>query len=225
MSTLISTTSETEGTDTAPEPASRADRMIEIVAVIILGLTTLGTAWCAFQASRWNSEATDLSRQAATHQLDGSRQFGLATQTATYDTMIATQYAQALADGNTRLVGFYRTTLIRPDFMPVLQQWEADIRAGRVPAPLSENPDYVGALFADYSKSIEAAEQSSRDGRAAGNTSSAYVSVTILLAVALFFAGVTSSFKFRPSRALLLAAALATLALAASRLAGLPVML
>jgi hypothetical protein len=51
-----------------------------------------------------------------------------------------------------------------------------------------------------------------------------YVAVTILLAVTLFFVGVTTSFKYRPARALLLAAALATLAGAASRLADLPVL-
>jgi hypothetical protein len=51
------------------------------------------------------------------------------------------------------------------------------------------------------------------------------VSVTILLAAALFFSGVTSSFSYRPARALLLAAALATLAFAASRMASLPVLL
>jgi hypothetical protein len=49
--------------------------------------------------------------------------------------------------------------------------------------------------------------------------------VTILLAVTLFFAGVTTQFKYRPARALLLAAALATLAVAATQLADLPVML
>jgi len=44
-----------------------------------------------------------------------------------------------------------------------------------------------------------------------------------VLAVALFFAGVTSSFRYQPARALLIVLALATLAFAASRVADLPI--
>ena len=46
---------------------------------------------------------------------------------------------------------------------------------------------------------------------------------TILLAVALFFAGITSSFQYTPARALLLNLALGALAVAATRLADLPI--
>ena len=46
---------------------------------------------------------------------------------------------------------------------------------------------------------------------------------TILLAVALFFAGVTASFRYRPARVLLLLLAVGTVAVAASRLAELPI--
>ena len=50
------------------------------------------------------------------------------------------------------------------------------------------------------------------------------MSVTILLAVAMFFSGVVSTFRYRAARVLLLAASLATLGVAASRLASLPVL-
>ena len=65
---------------------------------------------------------------------------------------------------------------------------------------------------------------SSRAATKAGTVASTYVSVTILLAAALFFSGVISSFKYRAARALLLAAALTALGVAASRLASLPVL-
>lgn len=57
----------------------------------------------------------------------------------------------------------------------------------------------------------------------ADTNNDAYILTTILLAVALFFAGVTSSFQSAPARALLLILALGTVAIAASRLAELPV--
>ena len=54
-------------------------------------------------------------------------------------------------------------------------------------------------------------------------TAGAYVITPILLAVALFFAGVTSSFRYTPARAFLLILALGTVAVAAARLADLPI--
>jgi hypothetical protein len=50
------------------------------------------------------------------------------------------------------------------------------------------------------------------------------VGTTILLAMALFFAGVTSSFRYRPARMLLVVAAIASVALAAVRMADLPIL-
>jgi len=57
----------------------------------------------------------------------------------------------------------------------------------------------------------------------AGDTAHEYVINTILLAVALFFSGVLSSFRYRPARLLLVVAAIATVAVAAVNLADLPV--
>ena len=150
--------------------------------------------------------------------------FGLATQTIAYDSMTVAQYAQAVSDGNTRLRTFYRQSVIRPDFLPTLNRWEAEVRAGRAPIPLGQDPEYLATQLAPYEKSVAASAEISRQSQEAGATASAYVSVTILLAVALFFAGVVSSFRYRAARILLLAASLATLGVAASRLASLPVL-
>ena len=54
---------------TAPARRGRrpvADRPLEIIAVLMLGVATLGSAWCGYQATRWNSEESDLARDAAT---------------------------------------------------------------------------------------------------------------------------------------------------------------
>ena len=96
------------------------------------------------------------------------------------------------------------------------------MRAGRSPAPLGQDPEYLATQLAPYQKSVSESAEISRQSQVAGTTASAYVSVTILLAVALFFAGVVSSFRYRAARVLLLAASLAMLGVAASRLASLP---
>jgi hypothetical protein len=220
MSAISSTEQSTDG----PVQMPGADKLIELIAVLLLGLTTLGTAWCAYQASPWSGEGSDLSRQSAQPSVNTARLFGLATQTIAYDSMTVAQYAQAVSDGNTRLRDFYRSSVIRPEFLPTLNRWEAQVRAGRSPVPLGQDPEYLKTQLAPYEKSVAESAEIARRGQEAGTTASAYVAVTILLAVALFFAGVVSSFHYRAARVLLLAASLATLGVAASRLASLPVL-
>lgn len=215
------------GTTTVPTMRSagppRFDKLIEIIAVMLLGITTIGTAWCGFQATRWNAASSAHTQAASDLHVEAARLFGLATQKIAYDSMITAQYAQAVANKNTELQKFYRSSLIRQEFLPTLDAWEAQVRAGREPTPLADDTDYVTAQLADYRKVIASAEQETKLGAEAGATASAYVSVTILLAAALFFSGVVSSFRYRTARALLLVAALTTLAVAGARLAGLPV--
>lgn len=206
-------------------PEHRFDKIVEIVAVILLGITTIGTAWCGFESVRWSGASSDHAQAASDKHVEAARLFGLATQEIAYDTMITAQYAQAVASGNDKLVQFYRDGLVRKDFLPVLDAWQREVEAGRKPSPLADNQDYLAGQLGGYRTAIAEAEAESQLGRDAGAAASSYVSVTILLAAALFFAGVISSFRYRAARALLLAAALATLAVAASRMASLPVLL
>jgi hypothetical protein len=180
------------------------DRLIEIVAVLMLGITTVGTAWCGYEASQWNGQQSDLARQSSDERVEAGRLFGLATQKVAYDSSIIAQYAVAAQAGNTALTDFYRKTLVRTDFLPVLDKWIAEVKAGGTPTNLTEDQDYLNAQFKDYKAATASAEALSAESQAAGNTGDQYVVTTILLAVALFFAGVTSSFRYRPAQAFLL---------------------
>lgn len=202
---------------------SGGDRLLEIIAVLLLAVTTLGTAWCGYQSSQWNGVQTDLARQSSDEQVEANRQFGLATQKISYDGGLVAQYAQAVQAGNTKLAEFYRKTLVRPEFLPLLEQWQAQVAAGGTPSSLFTDQGYLEAQFKNYNEATKKAEESDAASQAAGNTADSYVLTTILLAVALFFAGVTSSFRYKPARVLLILLALGTVAVAATRLADLPI--
>jgi hypothetical protein len=205
------------------KPVPLTDRFLELVAVLLLGITTVGTAWCGFQATRWNGQSGDLTRAAAVHRIEGSRLFGLATQRVTYDSAVVAKYAEATLDGNARLLQFYRQSVVRPDFLPVLDRWAAAAKAGEPSVGVFEDKDYLAGQFADYNKTVVAAEEAAQESQEADDIAEAYVGTTILLAVALFFAGVTSSFLSRLSRILLLIAATGAVAVAAARIATLPI--
>jgi hypothetical protein len=164
-----------------------------------------------------------LTAVSATQRLEGSRLFGLATQRITYDSMVVAKYAEASQQGNVGLQRFYRQSVVRPQFLPFLNRWEAAVKAGNPSVGVFEDKDYLAGQFADYNKAIAAADQAAQKSQEADEIAEDYVGTTILLASALFFAGVTSSFLSRFSRVLLLIAATGAVAVAAARIASLPI--
>ncbi len=203
--------------------APQTGRLIEVVTVLLLGLATVGSAWSAFQVSRWNGVETDAARASAGFRIDASREYSLATQKVAYDAASVSQYAQAVSTDNVKLQRFIRETLVRPDFLPILDSWKAQTDAGQLPTNLLQDQDYLDALLAP-SKDLDAkALAASVRSEEAGNTADDYIRLTLFFASALFFAGITGSFKTRFTKLLLLAAAGITLAIAGTLLATYPV--
>jgi hypothetical protein len=208
----------------ANEASRKSNGLLEVLAVVLLGVATIGSAWCGYQATRWNGREGDLAREAAVTQTEVARLFGLATQTLSYDANIIGQYAQAFSDGNEPLMDFYRQTLVRPEFLPILEKWQAQIAAGETPTNLLEDTEYVDEYLEPYRAESQRVEAISVRGEEAGSHADAYVLTTLLLASALFFAGLTTSFRVRFARLVLLAGASLMVAYAASRLSTLPIL-
>jgi hypothetical protein len=201
-----------------------SNRLIEVITVVLLALATFGAAWSAYQVTRWNSEEAQAARQATDLRIDATRQFGLATQKVAYDASVIAQYAQAYAEGNQNLLNFIRTNLVRPDFAPVLNQWEQQLQSGgSVNANLFQNQSYLQQQFAASNDDDAKAAAATARSEDAGVNGDSYTLNTLLMAAALFIAGVTTSFKTNMVRIVLLGVAALTLSYAAARLLTLPV--
>ena len=199
------------------------DRLLEVIAVVLLAVSTLGTAWSGYQASQWSGVQSEDNQQETNHRLEANRQFARATQTFTYDSSVIAFYAQAVQAKNTGLAAFYRSTMARKGLLPFLDKWEATVRAGGTPTPLLEDPQYVNAQSSGFTAEQDAAEKAARAAQQAAQRAQSYTLNTIVLAVALFFAGVTSSFRYRSVRTMLIILSILTLSFAATRLADLPI--
>lgn len=203
--------------------APPAGRPIEILTVVLLALATVGSAWSAFQVSRWNGVETDEARRSASLRIDASREYALVTQTVAYDAAAVSQYAQAVSSENTNLQRFIRETIVRPGFLPILDSWEEQIAADELPTNLLQNQEYLDGLLAPSrdldARALAATEQS----EASGDTADDYIRLTLFFASALFFAGITASFSTRAPKIALLVAAGVTLAVAGALLVDYPV--
>jgi hypothetical protein len=201
----------------------RGDRAIEILAVLLLGIATLGSAWCGYQATQWNGKSSDATQDSSDARVESARLFGLATQIVSYDSGSVAQYAQAKVAGDEELMAFFKESLIRPDFLPTLEQWEQEVeQGGTAPANLLTDEEYLDEQFAPYREAEARAEEFSTLSDEAGATADEYVLSTLLLASALFFAGVTTSFRVRSARLALLALAVLVVASTAARISDLP---
>ena len=129
-------------------PSRLADRALEVLAVVLLGIATVGMASCAVQSQLWSGEGERLGALAATEHPEANRLFGLATQTISYDANTVTGYAQAVRDGDEKLKQFFRTSLMRKGFLSYLDQWEAQVKAGQSPQNLLEDRTYLDPVAA-----------------------------------------------------------------------------
>ncbi len=200
-----------------------ATRALEILAVLLLGVATLGSAWCGYQASRWNGEESRANTRASAGRVEASRLFGLATQAISYDSVIASQYAAAVANEQPGLAAFLEETLVREGFRPYLDEWRAQVQAGEPAISLVDNEAYIASLLGPYDEVNALAEQATLEGATAAGNADDFVLTTVLFASALFFAGVTTSFRARLAQIMLIVASGITLAYCASRLVELPI--
>jgi len=205
------------------EPKPIGDRALELLAAVLLGLATVATAWCAFQAARWNDRETDETRESSKDRVEAARLFNLGTQKVAYDATIAAMYAQALANDQPDLQRFYRENLVRPEFLPVIEQWEEAAANDEPLVNLLENEEYVQAQFADSQAADVAAEEALARSQEASDNAASFVQTTIFLASALFFAGITSNFRSRIVRLMLLMAASVVFAIGVASIADLPI--
>ena len=195
-----------------------------MLAVLLLGVGSVATAWCGIEASRWNGEEARESRDAGIdpHRRLRSRSHSVPRSSRTTRTSRPSTRAPSSTAKRT-LREFLRENLVRPEFLPVLDRWEAAIRAGDQSFSLFTDEEYLDSLFADSTATAAESDAALERSNEASDNADDYLLMTLLTATALFFAGVTTSFASRPARLALLALAATIITFTAARLIDLPV--
>jgi hypothetical protein len=93
--------------DNNSSASTRLPALLEPVALVLLSLATVGTAWCSYQAAVWGgvsqramNQSAAASRRAVADQLQAS-------QMAVLDVMLFSQYVNAHVSSNQPLADFY----------------------------------------------------------------------------------------------------------------------
>ena len=177
----------------ATEPPRRD--WVEVVATVLLALAAVATAWSSYQANRWNGETTKASggstpcASRAPAPKDWLKAKPKSTSPCSFSGSTPPQPTTP------RLADFYRDRF-RAEFRPAFEAWQATdplTNADAPPTPFAMQADYQLQAAADVEEFDAQAEALAATVRLNVQRSANYVLGVVLFAVALFFAGMSTS--------------------------------
>jgi hypothetical protein len=198
--------------EASAQPPPRAERRLELAAVLLLALTTLATAWCGYQAARWSGEQSQHYARASTTRIKALNASTRAGQLRIDDLNYFNGWLEARQGGNTQLATIYRRRF-RPEFVPAFRAWIAQrpfTNPRAIPGPLYM-PQYRPADLALSAKLDAAANVLYTEGTEAKSNDDRYILATLFFAAVLFFAGISLRLDWRPLRVVVLGLGLALL--------------
>jgi hypothetical protein len=203
----------TEGREHAPPHPLRAERRLELGAVLLLAIATLATAWCGFQAAGWSGDLAERFAHASTVRIKAAQASTQAGQLRIDDLLYFNGWLDARRAGNAELASIYRRRF-RPEFVPAYEAWIAQrpfTNPRAIAGPLYM-PEYRLADLERSAKLDAAADEHHIEGARAKIYADRYILATVFMAAVLFFAGISLRLDWRPLRIAVLAMAGALLA-------------
>lgn len=199
-----------------------------MISAIVLGLTTVATAWSAYQSNLWSGvqafalEASLAEGRAATEKAV------LAGQRRSLDGTIVMNFSNAWVEGKQELSDFYLKRM-RSELREAVQAW-LDTKPlenpNSPPHPLAM-PEYEEKVKSKLDSEIEkhklASQKNLDTAQHASDVSDNYVLLTVLLASVLFFEAIASKFRSRKVEIGLLVVAFIIFVVVTGILATLPI--
>lgn len=183
---------------TAPEDVgeSAAVDWRELVAVVLLAVTAIVTAWTGFQASKWGGAMSISFSQASTARIEATRLEGVANRKLTVHTSLYTQWLEAYQDGDQQLTGFLAARFPEP-LASAFPVWLAskplqnpDAAATPFDLPEYDIPELTEARAAD-ARADDKYDEALRNNQRGDN----YTILTVAFATVLFFGALSGRMR------------------------------
>jgi hypothetical protein len=172
----------------AAQEAARRSRLRDVVALAILTVTAVLTAWSGFESSKWGGEMSIAFSRASAQRIEAARWTATADAARGYDLQTFALWLEAVAQDDQELADFVEQRFAER-FRPAFDEWLAA-------RPL-QNPDAPPSPFAlDAYRPPGTTEAAEADARADTYFADAlrnnqrgdnYTLLTVLFALVLFF--------------------------------------
>lgn len=164
----------------------------ELVAVILMSVTTVLTAWTAFQASKWSGDMSISFNQASAARVDAGRYEGEANRQSTIQVSLYISWVQAQSSGDRKLADYMRANFPEP-LASAMHTWLELEPLTNLSAPKTpfEMPEYVQLSRGKAVEAVSLAQIKTEKALESNKHSDNYTVLTILFATVLFFGAVS----------------------------------
>ena len=177
-------TGSTENRRDSPSDAHSGPR--ETIALILLSVTAILTAWCGFEASKWGGEMTIAFSQASSARIEAARQQGIANNARQADLTVYAVYVQARATNDARLATYVENRFSN-EFKVAFDAWVAAGMPTKSPFAM---PAYVPPGTNEADAADQRADSLFASALVNNQRGDNYTLLTVLAALVLFFAAV-----------------------------------
>jgi hypothetical protein len=164
---------------------------MDIIFAILLLIATLSTAFCVYQATRWNGvQAVDFG-ESAKYRTESIRANDAANTQVIIDVQVFSSWVDAVSKGDKVQADFLKERF-REEFKPAFEAWiaKATIKNPIPPGTPFELPEYSNAKKDESLRLEVAAAAAFEQGKDANTNGDLYISNTVLFAMVLFFCGI-----------------------------------
>jgi hypothetical protein len=205
--------------------ASRNERVMELVATLLLAIATLGIAWSGYQGARWSGKQAQEYADSNAARAHANRAATAGAQDRTQDLLNFNRWLEVKTEGNQELADLYQRRF-RPEFLPAFEAWLAGDPLNNPNAessPLRE-PQYRVANLERSERLDDQGDRHFDEARKATEHTDNYVLTTVFFATVLFFAGISMRFVWQSMRIVVLVLGGVALVYAVFLLARLPIL-
>lgn len=183
------------------KPVQRRERILELITVVLLSLTTLLTAWSGYQAAKWGGEQSEAFSESSRLRGDAQRQLTLAGQQRIDDLLYFDGWLSARERDDPLYERIYRHRF-RDEFLPAFRAWLAQKpfeNPAQALGPLYL-PEYRLAATQRAAELDRRADAANERALAAKDHDDDYILTTVFFAAVLFFAGISLRLDWAPLR-------------------------
>jgi hypothetical protein len=165
----------------------RGEKIRGTLALILLSVTALLTAWCGFEASKWGGEMSIAFSRASAARIEAAKQQGIANNARQQDLTVYGVFLQAEAAGNDQLAR-YVSNRFSNEFKVAFEAWNT---AGRTSGAPFDLPEYVPRGTRDAEAADKRADDMFAQGLQNNQRGDNYTMLTVLAALVLFFTAIS----------------------------------
>ncbi|MEU4450163.1 hypothetical protein AB0F44_02480 [Nocardioides sp. NPDC023903] len=173
----------------------------ELIAILLLSVTAILTAWTGFQASKWSGAMSISFSQASTNRIEAARMESTANRKLSVQVSLFTQWLQAYQSGDTELTEFLQARFPEP-LATVFPGWldTRPLKDPDAPATPFDMKEYVIPESVDARAADATADRKFRQALRNNQRGDNYTVLTIGFASVLFFAALSERMRRRSAQ-------------------------